>query len=622
MCGIAGYVAAPGGEPRRTPLERMVATLHHRGPDDSGIEIVGSVGLGHTRLAIVDPSPAGHQPMADAAGRWWVTYNGEIFNHRELRAELPQVRWRGGSDTETLLEALAAWGPQAVSRCNGLYAFAALDRERDRLYLVRDRFGVKPLYYARHDGALWFASEMRALLEAGLPRRLEGDLLAHSIGLQGWANGPDTPLEGVRRVLPGTWLEIDLKSLRILRERRWYEPVVAVDPERAAALEHASRDTAAGLVEDALRTSVRRRLMADVPVGTMCSGGIDSSLIAAYAADDHPRIHAFNASVADQPEWDEGPFAARVAKELGLQLHTVRMTAASWRAGLVSVVRHMEYPLNHMSSVPMSQIADLARAEGVKVLLSGEGADELFGGYPWLNPAEVSDFAARRHGPDWYLRVPYRALQRRGVVRRGHPYPLRGAAGSVNRYEARVLRQAHRAYGHHRGPRRRMEALLTAYLRVYLPHLLNRQDKSTMLASVETRVPFLDPDVVALALNLPLEMKLEPERKALLRELFRRRLPPELLERPKVGFGWDVHQYLTPAARPEFLADGLLREALRVPAQQWRRRIGALDGYLALVHWTGEIWCRLILAGDRPEVVEEALWREPQQAAHELISSS
>src|SRR4051812_37293211 len=267
MCGIAGCVVAPGGVPDRAALGRMAVALRHRGPDDSGMEVLGNAGLVSTRLAIVDPSPAGHEPMADASGRWWLSYNGEVFNHLELRRRLgsaprppagqepmadasgrwwlsyngevfnhlelrrrlPGRDWRGGSDTETLVNALAEWGDDAPRRCNGFFAFAAFDSEAQRLLLVRDRFGVKPLYWARHGGTLWFASEIAALLAAGLPRRLDRDALAYAL-LYGWSSGAVTPVEGIQRVLPGTMLDVDLETLEV-GERRWYDPADDVDRE-------------------------------------------------------------------------------------------------------------------------------------------------------------------------------------------------------------------------------------------------------------------------------------------------------------------------------------------------------------------------------------------------------
>jgi asparagine synthase (glutamine-hydrolysing) len=621
MCGIAGCVVEPGARPDEDALARMADALGHRGPDDRGIEVLGSVGLVHTRLAIVDPTPAGHQPMGGRERGWWLTYNGEVFNHLELRAELGGASWRSGTDTETLLRALEAWGDAAVPRCNGLFAFAALDGRRRRLLLVRDRFGVKPLYVARHAGALWFASELRALLAAGLPRRPRREVLAHSVAY-GWANGPQTPLHGIDRVLPGTLLEVELETLAV-DERRWYDPAAAVDRERAAALAGRPRAELVADVEAALRASVRRRLMADVPLGAMCSGGIDSSLIAAFARDESPALVAFNATVADQPAVDEGPWAQRVAHGLGIELRTVRMTAASWRDGLVPAVHHHELPLMHESSVPMAQIAALAREAGVKVLLSGEGADELFAGYDGLHTAEYRAFLPSRLAHRQRVTAQLRrvdGLRRRrgrdliaGVRRRLERPPDTGVTrpaptGSADGYEAGVAQRASAAYRHHRGPRAALEAALLGDLGTYLPHLLNRQDKNTMQHSIETRVPFLDPDVVALGLNLPLEARATPERKGVLRDLARTHLPRGVASRAKLGFGFDVRRYLDGAARPAFLGDGRLREVLDVPAPEWGTAIARLSSAHALRLWTGEIWCRLFLDGEDDAAVAAELW--------------
>jgi asparagine synthase (glutamine-hydrolysing) len=622
MCGIAGCVVESGARPDERALERMAAALGHRGPDDRGVKLVGNVGLVHTRLSIVDPSPAGHQPMVDESGDWWLTYNGEVFNHLALRDELNGSVWRSGTDTETLLRALAAWGEDAVPRCNGLFAFAALDARRGRLLLVRDRFGVKPLYLARHAGALWFASELRALLAAGVPARARADVLAHSVAY-GWANGRETPLEGIDRVLPGTMLEFDVATLGV-DERRWYDPAAAVDRERAAALAGRPRPALADDVEGALRASVRRRLMADVPLGAMCSGGIDSSLIAAFARDEQPGLVAFNAAVSDQPAVDESAWAERVAVHLGIELRTTLMTAQSWRAGLVEAVRHNEFPLMHESSVPMAQIAALARANGVKVLLSGEGADELFAGYDGMHVADYRAFMppalARRQRVTALLRRADGVRRRRGRdlvagVRRRLERPQDSSvirpptAPSSTAYEAEVAARAAAAYAHHPGARGALEAGLLGDVATYLPHLLNRQDKNTMQHSIETRVPFLDPDVVALSLNLPLEARATPERKGVLRDLARAHLPRGVANRTKLGFGFDVRRYLHGAARPEFLADGRLRETLGVPGDEWRAAVAHLSSAHALRLWTGEVWCRLFLDGEDGAAVEAALWR-------------
>jgi asparagine synthase (glutamine-hydrolysing) len=266
----------------------------------------------------------------------------------------------------------------------------------------------------------------------------------------------------------------------------------------------------------------------------------------------------------------------------------------------------------------MMQIAALARSLGVKVLLSGEGADELFGGYSWLHLEDFADFRARGRRGQAAARALYRFAQRRlGVGRQELREPLRGPSERVNDWEREALDHALAAYEHHRGPRRRVEGGLLWDLATYLPHLLNRQDKSTMQASVETRVPFLDPEVVRVALNMPLERRLEPDRKQVLRDIGRRVLPDGVAERPKVGFGFEVDRYLgAGAARPEFLADGRLREALGVADRSaWRARVAGAAGQSALLLWTAEIWCRQFLDGDSDDAVADALWATTPAAA-------
>ena len=601
MCGIAGCVAAPGTTPDAGALRRMADAMRHRGPDDSGIEIRGSVGLVHRRLSIVDPSPAGHQPMRGPAGRLWVTYNGEVFNHAELREQLQPANWAGSSDTETLLHAHETWGDAAVGRLNGLFAYALLDEPRRQVVLVRDRFGVKPLYIARHGYAVWFASEVRALLAVGVAAEANLPVLQQFLQI-GWAGGRTTPFAHVERVLPGSLVRIDLDSLSVSSER-WFGPDRCVDPEHAAALARLSRREAVDAVEDALRTSVRRRLMSDVPLGTMCSGGIDSSLITALAAQESAQpLTAFNASLADRPEEDEGPWARRVADHLGIELRTAAIDADVWRATLVDAVAHCEYPLTHESTGPMGEIARTARAEGVKVLLSGEGADELFGGYPWRRPELHARFL--QTGPRRLL----------STLRRGRPdlaallAAPRGQAAGATEWDEAAERDALAAYRHHPGVRGVAEAGLLAELSQYLPHLLNRQDKSTMQHSIETREPFLDPDLVELAVNLPLEQRLRPERKALLREVALRHVPREVVERPKVGFGFDVREYIVPRARPEFLHEGRIGELFGIDGAGMAAIAAGAQSHGTLLLWTGEIWCRLFLAGESPDTVAEALW--------------
>ena len=610
MCGVAGVVTRTPGIPDEAMLRRMAGLLTHRGPDDSGVAVIDQVGLAHTRLSILDCSDAAHQPMAHRSGSWWVSYNGEIFNHGQLRTQLDNAPYRSSGDTETLLELLHQRGIDAVRECNGLFAFAALDVSKRRLHLVRDRFGVKPLYVAQVDGAFAFASELRVLFEAGVPRKTRTDVLLQAVA--GWANGPLTPIDGIRRVLPGHIVTIDLASMNY-RDRTWFAPTGLVDRAYARELAKLSAEEASEQFESTLRESVRLRLLSDVPVGTMCSGGVDSSVVTAIATAEQPTLRAYNVSVTDDPTVDEGPYAESVARHLGIELRTYPMSADDWRDGLVRTVRHIEYPLTHESSVPMAALAQLARDDGVKVLLSGEGADEILGGYDHLHARAHRDFDRRNERLKSLVRTAFRNAQWRGLITDPQPDPVPGPA-IVADYERAVATRALHAYQHHHGSRRRLEAHLLSDLSLYLPHLLNRQDKSTMLSSIETRIPFLDPNVVRMAVNLPLELRIEPRRKAPLRAMSDRLLPPQISRRTKVGFGFDVGRYLAPAARPEFLHDGMLRHEMQIDRARWDEAVAGIAGQGWLTMWTAEIWCRSVLAGQSDEEVEQELWRVKRPA--------
>ncbi len=601
----------PGAEVDRERLAALGAALAHRGPDAEGLEVVGSVGLVHRRLAILDTSDAGRAPMADAAGATWLTYNGEVLNHAALRDELPEpaAGWRGGSDTETLVHGLATDGPGFVTRCEGFWAWAALDVGRGELSLVRDRFGVKPLHVWAGEDELWFASELRALRAAGVPTTPDAETLRHATAT-GWANGRRGLVAGVRKVAAGTRLVVDVASLAT-REERWFSPAELVERGRTRAAARRPRAEARAALDAALQTAVHRRLTADVPVGTMCSGGIDSGLVTAYAAREQPGVVAYHAAIADQPDQDERVWAEQVARHLGVELRRIDVTGETWRRDFVRTCAHVEAPMLHPSSVAMLQISQRARGEGIVVLLSGEGADELFGGYSFLHRPERRDAERRGHRFESGVRELYRWAGRRGLARAqtGQPAGL-GPAGHVNAEERAIVARALAAHdGVLRGADKRLAARLLGDLEAYLPHLLNRQDGAAMAAGVEMREPFLDAELVRLCVNLPVAQRVGPAQKGLLRELAAELLPRTAVERPKRGFGMDAAAYLRGAVRPGALRDGALREALGVGREEWDAGLAATLAHAPLLLWSAEVVCRVLFRGETVEAVEEAVWR-------------
>ncbi len=618
MCGIAGCVMPSGSPPDRIALERMRDALHHRGPDDHGILVEENVGLVHTRLAIVEPTPAARQPMRHAPSGSAVTYNGEVFNHSDLRRELERERFSSGSDTETALEALCEWGDEALIRFNGLFALAFLDRPGRRLVLSRDRFGVKALYLARHGGGIWFASEIGALLALGVPARPRRDVV-EQILRRTWSTGRPSAIEGIERLPPGTTLEIRLEDLRT-HESRWYRPADVVDPDLAERLARNPREANKAELERCLRAAVERRLLADVPVGAMCSGGVDSSLITAYAHDADPSLRVYCAPIADQPDADEGPWARMVTGQLGTDLLEVPVTAQSFREGLVRATSHYEYPSAHVSMVPIAAIAARAHDEGVKPILVGEAADELFGGYGLRIQRELVDIEDENRTLRLAKRRALRALRDRI---RQPPGPGAPVCPDAISFDADCDAAARESYSHHRGPRADLEVELIKQLSIGpLPTLINRLDKNGMQNSIEMRLPFLDRDLVELALNMPVEHRVKPRHKGLLRELALDRFGPEIGLRPKKQFRFPVRDYIRAAAPTEFLDDGVLREVLGAERAAWRRRW--MDGtpQQESLIWSGEIWARLTLEGHSIERVESDLWPDgPDVAAADTSSA-
>lgn len=580
------------------------------------MEIVENVGLVHTRLAIVDPTERAHQPIRHPAGDWWLSFNGEVFNHRDLRRELGNQAFCSPGDTETLLRALAAWGPAALSRLNGQFAFAALDLKHRRLLLARDRFGIKPLYVAETTEGVWFASEPQALLAAGIaPRQRAGSWQRILEGA--CYGGRQTLLEGIHRLPPGACASIPLDAPR-LNARPWVKPNEQVDRHLQQQLRGRSRRRLADALESRLREAVHDALLGDAPIGTLCSGGVDSAVITALAAETGAAPVAFSARYRGDPALDEGPAAARVAAACGVELDTLTVTEAGWRSGFVAATVHFGAPLANASAVTVAQMAERAHSQGIKVLLTGEGADELFAGYDSLHRDPLTAFlspAAR-------------------IVRRFEPLVSAAPAGNRVLIAIEALRaiggegpepdwstltqteegDAHsaepsRAYINHSGPRGDFEERLLRVIDYTLCHLLNRMDKSMMQFSVEARVPFLDPRVVTLALNLPLEARVGPWNKGLLRDVARRLLPWRLAHRPKIyGMDFDAGAWIEAAADKRFLLDGVLRETFELSTAELTQVLAMSSGALRARIWSTEVWCRSVLGGETIPQIERALW--------------
>ena len=654
MCGIAGIVATEGlQEDDRARALRMRDVLTHRGPDGAGLFFDERAALAHRRLSIVDLA-GGHQPIGNEDGTVWVTYNGEIYNHADVRHQLESAghRYRTRSDTETIVHAYEQWGDDCVTRFRGMFAFAVWDAPKRRLLLVRDRLGVKPVYWAQAGSRLLFASEIKAILESGLVEPRANEAAIPELLATRYTSGAETLFQGISKLLPGHRLIAEDGAVRV--EQYWNLPLDGPDPELAALGETA-------LVmrfRELLQESVRLRLMADVPLGMFLSGGIDSSAVAALMAREVDRpIETFSVAFSDR-RFSELEYAREVARAVGANSHEIVIGDDDFFGALPRLLWHEDEPIAHTSSVPLHFVSALAR-EHVKVVLTGEGSDELLAGYGkyprallnWraggfyerLLPAPVRAAIAGclvepLPGPlGRYARRSFLAMPRRPDT-----MFLDNFAGIPLRQQRQLLSDAARTggnpyaasleyFGQARGDNGLLGRLLYTDVKTYLVELLMKQDQMSMSASIESRVPFLDHKLVEFAARLPDDLKLRGFRtKRILREAIRGLLPPQILTRRKMGFpvpfaGWvqgrwnDVARdvLLDRRTRERGLLDAAGVASLLDDHREGRRRGG--DAIWALLNL--ELWYRTFIDGDGIQTLPQP-GRAPVRLAHDTEAAT
>ncbi|HEY1448177.1 MAG TPA: asparagine synthase (glutamine-hydrolyzing) [Caulobacteraceae bacterium] len=626
MCGIAGLVGLPT-EASRDAMPHMLEALRRRGPDDEGVWHDDGVCLGHRRLSIIDTSQAGHQPMLSVCGRYVIVVNGEIYNFRQLRAELDaaqNIAWRGHSDIEVLVETIARFGLESALRsAKGMFAFGLWDRQTRTLHLARDRLGEKPLYYAQSGKGLAFASELTALER--LPS-FSSDLSPAALEAFfrfGYVPAPMSIYSGARKLEPGavlTWREGEQPA-----QSYYWRVADAVRAGRGERLTDC--EDALERLDQTLRGVVARQMISDVPLGAFLSGGIDSSLVTAIMQSQSTTpIRTFTLGF-ESAEFDEAEHARAVARHIGADHTEHRVTVADAQAIAPKLGTIYDEPFADSSQIPTFMISEMARRE-VTVCLTGDGGDEMFGGYVrypgvirlWNAMGRVP---ARGMAASAFQALPLPFVERAagwlGPLAR--QYASRGAVGPSLRKVARWLgadsREAlfestmtlwphpHIVLGRPAGggPEWRPEApefdneiepMLWRDAVDYLPgDILCKVDRAAMANGLETRVPFLDLDVVDLAWRVPPSMKVRGrETKLLLRKLLSRYVPPELTERPKVGFTVPLHEWLSGGLRAwarDLLAPSRLNRQgvlAAAPVEAAWRGMAAGDSSLAPQLWS------------------------------------
>lgn len=553
MCGITGtYALTEKGKEFHSKLDGAIETMSLRGPDGSGRYVEASAALGHARLAIIDTSAEANQPFSDASGRYTMVFNGEIFNYKEVEAQLTDYKPRTSSDTEILLQGYVECGEKVLDKLNGFFAIAIHDKETDELFLARDRMGIKPLLIYRDSDAIVFGSEMKSLMAFGIPKVIDtnSQFLYHQFN---YTPFPETIFENVQEMEPGTWMKIKGSEL----ESGTYWSI----PKPTAPKTKMSYEEAQQKLRDLMEISVQRRMVSDVPLGSFLSGGIDSSIIATLAARQTDKLNTFSIGYADEPLFDETHYAEAVAKKIGSNHTVFKLTNDDLYSDLHDVLNYIDRPFADSSALPVHILCRHTRKH-VTVALSGDGADELFSGYN----KHAAEYRARNLGvaeqvvaalkPLWFLLPGSRNSAFGSKVLQLQKFSNGVQLGAKDRYwnwasfmrpekvdqlmklnsSDLISRKSHLTSN--LGTTKDLDEVLYSDLHQVLRNdMLTKVDLMSMANSLEVRVPFLDHELVEFACSLPEEFKITSTiRKRILQETFRPDLPEMLFKRPKHGF--------------------------------------------------------------------------------------
>jgi asparagine synthase (glutamine-hydrolysing) len=552
MCGINGIIHLDVKENFESQVRQMNNALAHRGPDDEGIFSDSGISLGHRRLSIIDLSVAGHQPMYYDNDRYVIVYNGELYNFREIKNELKEISFHTNSDTEVILAAFAKWGEKCLDHFNGMFAFAIYDKTKQELFIARDRLGIKPLYYSEINQQLIFSSEIRSLLASGIiPKKMSLNALEDYLHFQ-TVHAPATIIENVKMLLPGHFLKVVNGKMEI---KCWWKPQISIGKSETDYAKVCSD------VRKLLRNAVERRLVADVPFGAFLSGGIDSSVIVGLMSEvSNSPVNTFSITF-DDSEFSEAVYANQIAKKFKTIHHEIKLKPDDFLKELPNALDAMDHP---SGDGPNTYIVSKAtRKAGVTMALSGLGGDELFCGY------DIFKRSAELEGKKWLNAIPkgLRTIAG-GILKKKNPgvagekkaailgmdkinfasfYPVsrqvlleeqiqkiqnskfnneNSVSGIVKEIEKQFSAESYL-----------MSRVSLAEISTYMQNVLLRDtDQMSMANALEVRVPFLDYTLVEYVLNLPDEMKFPVTPKKLLVDAVGDLLPPEIVNRPKMGF--------------------------------------------------------------------------------------
>ncbi len=625
MCGFVGYWDRDGGAASEVVLEKMIERIRYRGPDDKGTWTKGPVGLGHCRLSIIDLSPRGHQPFVTADGKGVLAYNGEVYNFKELRMELEKegVQFKSSTDTEVVLYALHLWGPEkAIPMFNGMFGFAYYDLRDQTLWIARDRTGIKPAYIARSGNLIAFASEIKAILaHPKIFCKPDIHALGHFLTYQRF-EGDWTPFENIEQVTAGSYLKIMQNRIE---QTVYFDVLRDLNVERIIENSKRTTEELVKEFESAISESVKMHLISDAPLATMCSGGIDSSLTTAFAKDLKPDIVAYVANVVGPVS--EGRKAKLVGRHIGAKVRQIDVNREDLLRYWPTAIWHGDQPNAHANDMPYIMVTRACHKDGIKVVLTGEGADELFGGYPWQEKTYHMWHLRRLHNKFIPNSKFFQAL--------GHLHPKLKPFDfeSLKKFPfvhleelefcQEMLRQssitdAGRRLLRQRALLEKLEAIEPIEDRAFLARtfedwygnlqaVLHRNDRISMAASVESRPPFLENRLIDIGMHFPARVKYHKgEGKWIVKQVGEKKLPREIVYGQKLHF---------PVAMDTFRGARALIETGLLP-QLFKWSVGetnllleeAAQNHTVIYNLLGvELWARMFLNGDSREELGETL---------------
>lgn len=613
MCGISGIYGLKNTEVAHRYLSAMNDAIAHRGPDDDGLFIQENIALGHRRLAILDLSPAGHQPMFDHYDQLCIVFNGEIYNFREIRKELSNYPFKSQNDTEVILAAYLTWGKECLHKFNGMFSFAIWDKKNEELFIARDRLGVKPLYYYMHNDVLLFSSEVRGILASGIvPREINKSVLQEYFSYQ-TVHAPNTLIKDVYMLLPGHHLSVKEGKIEI---QRWWSPRENYSKDSTGKkYEEVCKD-----VHTLLYNAVERRLISDVPFGAFLSGGIDSSAVVGMMSQiQSQKVKTFTI-VFDEEEFSEAKFARLVANKFGTDHHEFRLTPDDFLRELPEALASLDHP---SGDGPNSYtVSKITRNAGITMSLSGLGGDEIFAGYPVFNRS------LKLQEQNWLYQIPQSLRQLAGTIYAGlkkdtssakmaqvlglkdaslrNTFPLSRQVGLPN-YVKSILgipslnsdamqRVLDIELGNNGKELPLLSQVSIAEITSYMQNVLLRDtDQMSMAVALEVRVPFLDYQLVEYVLGISDEYKKPIIPKKLLVDSLGDLLPHEVVHRPKMGFVFPWEVWLRKELKP--LCDQSIRNLAKRDFIQGEYLLDTWDRFLKgdkQVRWL-DMWLCTVL---------------------------